>query len=122
MTTFNDQPLFASGPSRITPGPLTLRGSEQDAPLGNGAALLSQGTHTRPITQRGQLRADDPVALYELMDAVEDMIDGRAYTLVDHEDRAWTGCVMVRFEPGAVLRRGPRVSVDYEIAYTQVQP
>lgn len=122
MTTFNDQPLFTSGPSGITPGEVALRAREQDAPLGDGAALLSQGKRTRPITQRGQLRADGPAALYALMDAIEDMIDGQAYTLVDGGGRSWPGCVMTRFDPSAVTRRGPRVSVDYTIHYMQVRP
>lgn len=122
MPTFNNQSVFDSGPSRLTPGPVTLRSTEQDAPLGHGASLLNQGTHTRPITQRGQLLADDPASLYELMDAIEDMIDGQAYPLADGAGRQWPGCVMTRFEPGTVVRRGTRVGVDYTIHYTQVQP
>ena len=121
MTTFNEQELFNSGPSRLTPGPIALRSSEQNGPAGEGTALLSQGQHARTILQRGQLRADSKVALYELMDRIEDMIDGLAYTLVDADGKPWLGCVMTRFEPTAVTRRGARVSVDYEIHYTQVQ-
>ncbi|XAL97945.1 hypothetical protein OT109_10070 [Phycisphaeraceae bacterium D3-23] len=122
MTTFNTHPLFASGPSRTSPGPTELRTAKQDAPAGVGAALLSQGTHARTITQRGQLHADNVAELYELMDAIEDMVDGRPYTLIDEHGRAHPDCVMTRFAPGTVTRRGTRVMVDYEIHYTQVLP
>ncbi|MFI4860969.1 MAG: hypothetical protein ACIAXF_09845 [Phycisphaerales bacterium JB063] len=122
MTTFNTQPLFASGPSRTTPGPVELRTAKQDAPAGVGTTLLSQGKHARAIRQQGQLHADSPAELYELMDAIEDMIDGLPYTFCDEHGRAWLNTVMTRFEPGAVVRCGTRVMADYEIHYTQVLP
>ena len=122
MIFFNSNNLFVSGPSRTTPGPIELRTAKQDAPVGVGAALLSQGTRARTIEQRGRLLADDSAALYALMDAIENMIDGHAYVLVDEHGQTWSDCVMTRFEPGQVTRQGTRVGVDYRILYTQVLP
>lgn len=122
MTSFDGQPLFDSGPTRFHVAGLTLRHAEQPAPHADGTHVVSHGRSARPITQTGSLLADHPQTMTELLDAIEDRLDGVARTLVDDTGRSWDHTVMLRFEPGPIVALGPRCRVDYTIDYLQVQP
>jgi len=74
------------------------------------------------MTQTGTLLADDVACINDLLDAIEDQLDGRAYSLIDDTGRAWDDTVMLRFEPGPITAVGPRCRVDYTIDYLQVKP
>lgn len=122
MITFNHQSLFDSGPAHLHVAGLTLRHAEQASPMADGTTLVAQGRSARPLTQTGTLLGDCPQQLTELVDQIEDCMDGRAYTLVDDTGRAWDGVVMLGFEPGPIVNLGPRLRVDYTIDYLQVNP
>lgn len=122
MTTFDGQPLFASGPTRFHVAGLTLRHAEQPAPYADGTNLVAHGREARPITQTGTLLADDVNTMATMMDAIEDRLDGVSRTLVDDTGRSWDDTVMLRFVPGPILAVGPRCRVDYTIDYLQVKP
>lgn len=122
MTTYDGQTLFDSGPSRFHVAGLTLRAAEQPAPHADGINLVAHGREARPITQTGTLIADNAPTMTDLMDAIEDRIDGTARTLIDDTGRAWDDTVMLRFVPGPIVAVGPRCRVDYTIDYLQVKP
>lgn len=122
MTTFDGQPLFDSGPTRFHVAGLALRHAEQPAPYADGTNLIAHGREARPITQTGTLLADDPNTMRDLLDAIEDHLDGVSRTLVDDTGRPWDNAVMLRFAPGPIVAVGPRCRVDYTIDYLQVKP
>jgi len=122
MTTFDGQALFDSGPARFHIAGLALRHAEQPAPYADGTNVVAQGREARPITQTGTLLADDIKTMHNLMDAIEDRLDGAAHPLIDDTGRSWDDTVMLRFVPGPITAVGPRCRVDYTIDYLQVKP
>ena len=122
MILFNQQNLFATGPSRLHVGGLSLRHESAPTPYDDGEHLITQGRSTRPIIQTGTLLADRPDQMSSLLDAIEDQLDGQIHELMDESRRVWPGVVMIRFAPGPILAAGPRCRVDYTIDYLQVQP
>ncbi len=120
--SFNGENLFDSGPCRLHTGGRQLRHTLQSPISGDGEALRSDGRTGRGITQTGRLAADSLVGLKLLGDAIEDKLDGLPATLIDQEGNELQNVVMVRFEPGAARRIGPRWMVDYRVEYVQVTP
>lgn len=121
MIRFNGLPLFDSGPAVTRPGPIRARQAMGDTPGSLGGAVVHQGLHLREIVQIGQLTADTPAEMDALTGAITDHLDGRAATLNDENGRDWPGCVLSRFEPGQLVRLGPRFVLDYRLLYHQPQ-
>lgn len=122
MPSFNQQPLFDSGPCRFHVGGLQLRHDEQSVPHLDGAHLVSQGRSTRPITQTGTLIADDTQTMTTQTQAIESQLDGLAHDLVDNTGQVWNRVVMLRFDPEPLTSLGTRCRLDYSIDYVQVKP
>jgi len=122
VITFNGHNLFDSAPASVTPGHVELRASEQASPGALGSTLTAWGRKARSIAQAGELVSDDLKGLALLVDRIDDMIDGRAYLLIDEHETAWPNCVIQIFEPGKVRAFGPRIGLSYRIVYLQVQP
>jgi phage protein U len=120
MVTFDNQSLFGSGPARFKVGPIKLRHTVQHPPGSRGARLDPQGAEAREITQAGVLIADTPGELQDLVDAIEDKVDGLAYTLIDSVGRAWSSVVMLEVDADAFERVGARWKAAYQIEYLQV--
>lgn len=125
MSLFGGQDLFGSGPHRFEVGGLELRHTTH-APVGSaesrGVSVQSFGVSARPITQTGELIADDPQRLSELVHAIESMLDGQGRELIDERGQAWPDTVMTAFTPGPTRRLGARWHTPYRILYTQVTP
>ncbi|MFW6059379.1 MAG: hypothetical protein ACODAQ_04315 [Phycisphaeraceae bacterium] len=119
--TFDNEFLFTSGPARIHVGGRSLRHATEHALGARGVQLFSQGVEGRPITQTGVLIADASEQLQQQVDAIEAKLDGVPRLLVDHLDRTWPNVVMVKFEPAAFTRLGPRWKTDYRIEYLQTR-
>ncbi|MCC6681764.1 MAG: hypothetical protein IT445_12755 [Phycisphaeraceae bacterium] len=120
--SFDGEKLFDSGPCRLHVGGRQLRHTLATPIGGDGDALRSDGRTGRVITQTGRLAADSLAALKARGDVIEDKLDGLPVTLIDQEGNAHQNVVMVRFEPSAARRIGPRWVVDYRIEYVQVTP
>jgi len=120
MIRFDGEKLFDTGPSRLTIGGTRLRHASQPAVDGEGEAVAGQGRSSRPITQRGTLRADSCDALIAQRDAIEARLDGLAHELIDGHGRSWSSVMMLSFEPGEIERLGPRWKLDYRIEYAQL--
>lgn len=122
MSSFDGENLFASGPTRFHVGGRELRHTLETPADGDGAALRSDGRSARFIRQTGTLAADSLAELMTLGGAIEGKLDGLPATLVDHDGASYDDTVMIRFEPTAARRVGPRWCVDYTIEYVQVTP
>jgi hypothetical protein len=124
MSTFDRQPLFATGPHTFHVAGLELRHADQPAPDPGyrGHHLLPQGIGPRPITQHGDLLADSPDDLRQQVARIEAMLDGRACELIDHLGRSWPHTVMLSFEPQSPVRVGPRLRLSYVVRYRQTRP
>jgi hypothetical protein len=122
MSRFHDQDLFGSGPHRFQIGGLTLRHVLQPTPGSRGVRLSHQGLDGRAITQTGELLADDPDALHQLVVAIEAQLDGEPRQLIDEFGRAWSNVVMLTFEPSVAARVGVRWRLPYRIQYLQLTP
>lgn len=119
MSRFNDQPLFDSGPHHFLVHGLSQRHEIHPRPGGDGAALTALGTTPRHIEQRGTLLADDVAAMEQQRQAIEALLDGQTYTLIDNAGRSFQTVMMIAFKPGPVRRIGLRLAMDYRIDYVQ---
>ncbi len=119
MSSFNAQPLFDSGPHHFLVHGLAQRHEVHDRPGSDGAALTSLGATPRHIEQRGTLLADHLSAMEQQRQAIESLLDGQTYTLIDEADRQFEQVMMTKFEPGPVRRVGLRLAMDYRIDYVQ---
>jgi len=122
MSSFDGENLFASGPCRFHVGGRELRYTTHAPADSDGVALRAAGRSGRSIRQVGTLAADSLAALVALGGAIEEKLDGRAATLVDHTGQRYDHSVMVRFHPAPARRVGPRWCIDYTIEYLQVLP
>lgn len=122
MISYAGENLFASGPAQLHVGGLHQRLQTASSPGADGESIASLGRSGRVIGQRGTLIADTATDLTALTRAIEDLMDGRGHELVDHDGRLFAEVVIVRFEPEAARRLGPRWAVDYAIEYVQPQP
>lgn len=122
MSSYAGEDLFGSGPHRFHVGGLELRHVLHETPGGRGVGLSSQGLQGRAVGQSGELVADDPGQMQQLINAIEAKVDGRGHTLVDEHGRSWGGVVMVKFRPGPLVRVGGRVRVSYRVDYFQTTP
>ncbi len=122
MSSYKQQNLFGSGPHRFAAHGRSLRLAEHETPGVDGAAVTSLGRSTRRIDQTGSLIADDLAGLQNQLDAVEAAMDGTAGSLIDESGRSFDGVLLVRFAPGEIHRLGPRLAVDYQARYVQVNP
>ncbi len=120
--TFNSLALFQSGPHQLLPHGLTLRHVLQTTPGTHGVRLASQGRSGRAIEQHGYLIADDAEQIATQQTAIENLLDGQAYTLTDGMGRQWTNAIMLTFEAGEIRRVAMRVRMSYRIDYLQVNP
>ncbi len=118
--TFDNEDLFASGPSHLKAGGQSLHSATEHPVNAKGVRLFSQGVTGRAMIQEGVLIADTPDELREQLDAIEVKLDGTPRTLVDHLEREWTNVVMLEVKPAEVAPLGPRWKVDYRIDYIQV--
>jgi hypothetical protein len=121
MSSFASKNLFASADHGFHVHGASQRLAEHDQPGVNGTRLTGLGRSARRIEQTGLLIADDLASLQQQLDAIEAMVDGAAYTLVDHLGRSYPNVMMVRFEPGPIERLGSRLAVGYHIDYQQVR-
>lgn len=121
MSRYRDQDLFGSGPHRFVVHGRAMRLVEHDLAGADGVKAAALGRTARRIDQTGTLVADDLAGLQSLMDAMESVIDGATGTLLTDTGQSLANVMMVEFEPGSIYRIGPRLAVDYQIQYTQVQ-
>ena len=122
MSSFNGLDLFSSGSHRFEIGGVGLRYALHETPGSRGAAITGQGQNTRRILQAGELAADTVSALRGLISAVEQMLDGQAYVLVDNHGASWPNTVMIEFKPSRTVQTGPRYWVSYRVHYLQLTP
>ena len=122
MVTYDNDSLFASGTTHFLIGPITLRHALQNTPGSIGARIDAQGTEARWIRQTGELIADDPAALQNMVDSIRQKVDGQPYLLVDDLGRSWPDTVMVECEAVEFVRVGARWKTGYTIKYLQVKP
>jgi len=122
MTTFDNESLFNSGPTRFNVGKVMIRHTTQHPPGSLGVRLDSQGREARQIIQTGTLIADTSNELQKLVDAIEAKADGLPHVLVDNLGRVWNSAVMLSFDPEPYRPVGVRWKVDYRVEYLQVLP
>lgn len=122
MCSFDGETLFDSGPCRFHVGGRELRHTLATPIDADGEALRADGRSGRRIKQTGTLAADTLAELAALGRAIENKLDGRSAALVDNTGESYENTVMLRFNPAASRRVGPRWCVDYAIEYLQVLP
>ena len=120
MSAYAGEDLFGSGPHRFHVHGVEQRAVRHGQPGVDGEAVTVLGRGGRRIDQEGTLLADDVATLTEQLSRVESKADGRKAELVDDVGRRWADVMLLRFEPGAIRRQGPRLAVDYRVEYVQV--
>ena len=120
MSSFNGQELFSSGPHRLEIGGVSLRHAVHETPGSQGVQITGQGRGARSIVQTGDLLADSMAALRTLITAIESMVDGRPYVLLDDYGESWPNTVMTEVAPVRINRVGPRYHAWYRIEYLQI--
>jgi len=117
MTSFKNQNLFASGPCRFVVHGLSQRHAVSERAGGDGGAITGLGRSVRKIEQHGLLAGDTLADLQNQLDAIEAAMDGQVGALVDAHGRTHEQVMMIRFAPGGIQRRGPRLVAGYAIDY-----
>ncbi len=120
-STFNNQPLFNSGPHRFhvrAVGRLTtapLRGSNFNPSTRDDAVLELE------ITQTGRLIAATEAALWSLFDTARAVAEGTTPgTLVDHSGKSWPAMRLLRIDPIGPVDRGRVFSLPYTARYLKM--
>lgn len=122
MSRYRDMDLFGSGPHQFVVHGLTMRLAEHELAGTDGVKASALGRSARRVDHTGTLIADDLAGLDALIGSIESAIDGQSGLLEMSDGRTLSNVMMVQFDPGAMYRHGPRLAVDYQIHYTQVQP
>ena len=118
--TFDDQPLFASGPATCHADGIRLI-HDTDHPLSAGTSqFFAAGQSGRTITQNGTLQADSPEDLRTQQLAIEAKLDGLPHMLIDEHNQSWPSTVMLSFKPGSLTPAGQRWQLPYVIEYLQL--
>lgn len=120
MSRFGGEDLFGSGAHGFHVGGVEQRRVRHAEAGADGAALTVLGKGSRRIEQEGTLLADDVGGLAEQVTRIEAVMDGRKAELVDDAGRRWPNVMMLKFEPGAIRRKGARLAVDYRVQWEQV--
>jgi len=120
MTTFDNESLFSSGPTRFKIGKIMLRHAVQHPPGAMGVRLESQGREARKISQSGTLIGDTAERLEQQVDAIEAKVDGLAHELIDNLGRTWVNTVMLSLDVESYIRVGVRQKANYHVEYLQV--
>lgn len=117
MITFNNQKIFDSGQAVLYPKIAELRTQEHVSPTGKNIALHSLGHQPRLYEQHGTLIADTPDQVRERMVAIEALMDGLTYPLVDDFLNLSVQAVLIRIHAQPLTAVGPRFKTDYILEY-----
>ena len=118
--TLDQQALFDEQRLEIEAGSFRRDSLERAVAGLNGVLSIDLGQRSRKIRQRGTLRAGSRAQLDERISEISACMDGNTHTLVAADGRQFPNLRMDSFEVGNEHADGAGVSVDYEIAYTQL--
>ncbi len=122
MSSYRGIDLFGSGPHRFVVRGIEQRAVSHVAPGVDGERITPMGRSNRRIDQSGTLVGDDIASLEAQRGAIESAMDGQPGDLVDDVGRTHERVVMLVFDTEQVRRIGPRLAMDYQVRYAQVQP
>jgi hypothetical protein len=93
---------------------------ERSIPGLDGTLSIDLGRRPRSLRQRGTLRAAGQAQMQTRLSAIEACIDGRTHTLTTASGHVYTQVRMDALRRLKTHVAGPGISVEYEIAYTQL--
>lgn len=121
MSSYRGMDLFGSGPHRFVVRGVAQRTVSHASPGVDGERITPMGRSNRRIDQTGTLIGHDVASLEAQREAIELAMDGRPGELADDVGRTHDGVVMLVFDAEPVRRIGPRLAMDYQVRYAQVQ-
>ena len=85
----------------------------------DGQVSIDLGLRGRKLVQKGQLRAKNQAELQEIIDQINELIDGNEHILKSPDGRVFGNLVIENFQTDSFVFGGTQASCKYQITYTQ---
>jgi hypothetical protein len=115
------QALFDERQLELEAGSFNRDSVERTVPGLDGMLSIDLGKRDREIKQRGTLRAASRSEMNERISAISAYMDGDTHTLVAQSGEEFDNLRMDVFKVMEERASGSGITIDYEIAYVQLE-